>query len=104
VPNLDDLAAWIEAFKPRQATATWQPLRISAPIGDASLNRRVVEEIVRMLIGQGFKPHGDWLHGRCINAQGHKHGDRNPSFGFNTVSGYGHCYLCGTMLAKDALG
>jgi len=101
VPNLDDLSAWIESFKPRQIVETWKPPRISAPMGDAPLNRRVVDEIARTLAGQGFKSHGDWLHGRCINPQGHKHGDRNPSFGFNTTSGYGHCYVCGTMLAKD---
>jgi len=101
VPNLDDLVAWVEAFKPRQEVRTWQPPKISAPTGDAPLNRRVIEEVSRVLIGQGFKSHGDWLHGRCINPQVHKHGDRNPSFGFNTTSGYGHCYVCGTMLAKD---
>jgi len=101
VPNLNDLAAWIEAFKPRQVVATWKPPRISAPTGDGTLNRRVLDEISRALLGQGCKPHGVWLHGRCIYPQRHKHGDRNPSFGFNTASGYGHCYVCGTMLAKD---
>ena len=79
----------------------WQPPKISAPTGDAPLNRRVIEEISRVLTGQGFKPHGEWLHGRCLYPERHKHGDRNPSFGFNTASGYGHCYLCGTMLAKE---
>ncbi len=101
VPNLDDLVAWVEAFKPQQETRAWQPPKISAPPGDAPLNRRVIEEISRVLIGQGFKPHGEWLHGRCLYPERHKHGDRNPSFGFNTASGYGYCYLCGTMLAKE---
>lgn len=101
VPNLDDLVAWVEAFKPRHETRTWQPPKISAPTGDAPLNRRVIEEISRALIGQGFKPHGEWLHGSCLYPERHKRGDRNPSFGFNTASGYGHCYLCGTMLAKE---
>ena len=101
VPNLDDLVAWVEAFKPRQEARAWQPPKFSAPIGDVSLNRRVIEEISRVLIEQGLKPHGEWLHGRCLYPERHKHGDRNPSFGFNTASGYGHCYLCGTMLAKE---
>jgi predicted transcriptional regulator len=101
VPNLDDLVSWVESFKPRQETRTWQPPKISVPTGDAPLNRRVIEEISRVLVGQGFKPHGEWLHGRCLYPERHKHGDRNPSFGFNTASGYGHCYLCGTMLAKE---
>jgi hypothetical protein len=86
VPNLDDLVAWVEAFKPRQDARTWQPPKISAPTGDAPLNRRVVEEISRVLIGQGFKQHGEWLHGRCLYPERHKHGDRSPSFGFNTAS------------------
>jgi len=101
VPNLDDLVTWVEAFKPRQETRAWQPPKINAPTGDAPLNRRVIEEISRVLIGQGFKPHGEWLHGRCLYPERHKHSDRSPSFGFNTVSGYGLCYLCGTMLAKE---
>lgn len=101
VPNLDDLVAWVEAFKPRQEMRTWQPPKISAPSGDAPLNRWVIEEISRVLIGQGFKSRGEWLHGRCLYPERHKDGDRNPSFGFNTASGYGYCYLCGTMLAKE---
>ena len=101
VPNLDDLVAWVEAFKPRQETRAWQPPRISTPTGDVPLNQRVIEEIARVLEGQGFKQYGDWLHGRCLYPERHKHGDRHPSFGYNTASGYGYCYLCGTMLAKE---
>jgi predicted transcriptional regulator len=101
VPNLDDLAAWIEAFKPRQVVETWRPPRVNFPTGDAPINRRVIDAIERTLRGQGFRPHSEWLHGRCIYPERHKHSDRNPSFGFNTASGYGHCYVCGTMLAKD---
>jgi hypothetical protein len=86
VPHLDDLAQWVEAFKPRQEGRTWQPPRISAPAGEAPLNYRVIDEIARVLEGQGFRRHGDWLHGRCLYPERHKHGDRNPSFGFNTAS------------------
>jgi uridine kinase len=101
VPHLDDLAAWIEVFKPRRTAEAWTPPKVSTPPGQAVVNRRVIEAIGRELHGRGFKAHGEWLHGRCINPERHKHGDRNPSFGFNTTSGYGHCYVCGTMLAKD---
>lgn len=101
VSDLAELAAWIDAFKPRQPVREWLPPKISAPIGEAPLNPRVIDEIVRTLTAQGFKPHGDWLHGRCIYPKRHKNGDRTPSFGFNTATGYGHCYVCGTMLAKE---
>jgi hypothetical protein len=102
VQDVAELAAWIEAFKPRRPVREWQPpSRVSFPVGDAPLNPRVVGEIARMLEGRGFKGHGDWLHGHCIHPERHQHGDRNPSFGFNTATGYGFCYACGTMLAKD---
>ncbi|MBZ0293745.1 MAG: bifunctional DNA primase/polymerase, partial [Anaerolineae bacterium] len=102
VPDLVELAAWIESFKPRQAVRVWQPpTRMNFPTGDAPLNPRMLDMIARVLAGQGFKQHGDWLHGNCIYPERHKNGDRNPSFGFNTQSGYGHCYVCGTMLAKE---
>lgn len=100
VSDLAELAAWIESFKPRQPVREWQPPKTSAPISDAPLNPRVIDEIARTLAAQDFKQHGDWLHGRCIHPERHRNGDRNPSFGFNTASGYGHCYVCGTMLAK----
>ncbi|MBZ0278663.1 MAG: bifunctional DNA primase/polymerase [Anaerolineae bacterium] len=102
VPGLTDLTAWIESFKPRQPVREWQPpTRVNFPTGDAPLNPRVIDAIARTLAGRGFKPHGDWLHGSCIHPERHRNGDRNPSFGFNTQTGYGHCYVCGTMLAKE---
>jgi predicted transcriptional regulator len=102
VSDLTELASWIEAFKPRQPVREWQPpTRMNFPTGDAPLNPHVIDAIARILAGQGFKQHGDWLHGSCIHPERHKNGDRNPSFGFNTQTGYGHCYVCGTMLAKE---
>ena len=44
---------------------------------------------------------GDWLNGPCPYAGQHKHGDRHPSFGFNTRTGYGFCHVCGSMLLKE---
>jgi hypothetical protein len=101
IAHLDDLASWIEAFKPREAMPEWTPPRVSASAGQGNLNPRLIDAIRDDLLSRGFKPHGEWLHGRCLHPERHRNGDRNPSFGFNTVSGYGHCYVCGTLLAKD---
>ncbi len=101
VAHLDDLASWIEAFKPREAMPEWKPPRVSAPAGQGNLNPRLIDAIRDDLLSRGFKPHGDWLHGHCLHPERHTHGDRNPSFGFNTTSGYRHCYVCGTLLTKD---
>ncbi len=100
VADLAEVVAWIESFKGKPAMQTWQPPRLTlSPTGN--LNPKVMDALAHHFTGQGYKVYGDWLHGQCIYPQNHKHGDRNPSFGFNTQTGYGHCHVCGTMLAKD---
>jgi hypothetical protein len=100
VADLAEVVAWIESFKTKPITQTWQPPRLSlSPTGN--LNPKVIDALARHFAGQGYKAYGDWLHGQCVYPHNHKHGDRNPSFGFNTQTGYGHCHVCGTMLAKD---
>jgi hypothetical protein len=102
VPDLADLVTWIEAFKPQQPVqqSDWrQPANL--PTGDNNLNPRVVQALAQHFHSLGFKQYGEWLHGPCIYPEHHQHGDRHPSFGFHTRSGFGHCFVCGTMLAKD---
>lgn len=81
VPDLVDVVAWVESFKPRQAMREWKPPnQITYPAWDTALNPRILEEIARVLVRRGFKQYGDWLHGSCIHPKRHKNGDRNPSF------------------------
>lgn len=102
VDALSDLVKWIESFKPQEQLSAWQlPKSVGIPLGDAVINPRVVDAIAHELSRRNFKQHGDWLHGTCIHPEKHQNGDQNPSFGFNMSTGYGHCYVCGTMLAKD---
>ncbi len=61
----------------------------------------LITRVSETLIGLGCKPCGDWLNGACPFPERHKHGDRHPSFGFNTRTGYGFCHVCGTLLLKD---
>jgi hypothetical protein len=61
----------------------------------------LIAQVTAALLAYGCKPRGDWLNGPCPNAGRHKHGDRHPSFGFNTRSGYGFCHVCGTLLLRD---
>jgi hypothetical protein len=102
VDSLIELVQWIESFKTPEQSTTWKPpKRINVPSGEAVINAHVVDAIAHELSRRNFKQHGDWLHGSCIHPERHSNGDRNPSFGFNLSSGYGHCYVCGTMLAKE---
>lgn len=101
VPELQDVVGWIEAFGPASSSpAVWQPPRAAVP-SDGSVNPAVIDAIATALTARGFRNRAEWLHGSCIYPERHRHGDKNPSFGFNTQSGYGYCYVCGSMLAKD---
>ncbi len=60
-----------------------------------------IEAVVKVLLSQGFKWRETWLNGPCPHAHLHKHMDGRPSFGFNTVTGYGYCFVCGSTLLKD---
>jgi hypothetical protein len=102
VDALSDLVKWIESFKAPEQPPTWKPpKRDNLPSDDVVINPRVMDAIAHELLRRNFKQHGDWLHGSCIHPEKHQNGDRNPSFGFNMATSYGHCYVCGTMLAKD---
>ncbi len=44
-----------------------------------------------------YRQRGMWLNGSCVYPHRHKNRDIHPSFGFNTHSGFGHCFVCGTL-------
>jgi hypothetical protein len=85
-----------------QQTAPSPVKPISKPIRTMySLNPALLDVVAERLIQQGYRRSGDWLSGPCLFPQHHRHDDQHPSFGFNTRSGYGHCYKCGSLLLKD---
>ncbi len=61
----------------------------------------LMDAVTQTFAGQGYRPAGEWLKGRCPFPERHKHGDRHASFAFNTRTGYGFCHVCGTLLLKD---
>lgn len=65
------------------------------------LNPDALQTVTDTFIHLGYKRSGDWLSGACIYPQHHLHADAHPSFGFNTRTGYGNCYVCGSILLKD---
>lgn len=100
VESLTDLVEWLESFKAKPVPTH---LPFTPPhVGEtAKVNPRVMEAIEQHFLKQGYREIGEWLHGPCIYPHRHQHGDRNPSFGFHRLSGYGACFVCGTILAKD---
>lgn len=102
VADLVEVVEWIESFKkmPSPLPTKWQPPR-NIPTISSDLNPRVIEALAHHFANLGYHRYGDWLHGPCVYPGNHTNGDRHPSFGFNTQSGYGYCFKCGTLLAKD---
>lgn len=102
VADLGVVVEWIESFKKTMPTlpTNWHPPR-NMPMSSSDLNPRVIEALTHHFANLGYRHYGDWLHGPCVYPGNHKNGDRHPSFGFNVQSGYGYCFKCGTLLAKD---
>lgn len=65
------------------------------------LDPRLIQHVADALISRGYKWRDTWLNGPCPYAYRHKHTDGSPSFGFNTATGYGYCFVCGSMLLKE---
>ncbi len=100
VHNLEEVIKWLMDFAPARPTVSWQPPREAHAV-ENGINPRLIEAIAEDLRNRGAKQQKEWLNCACIYPERHTHGDRNPSFGFNMVSGLGYCYRCGTILAKD---
>lgn len=66
-----------------------------------TLNPDTLQAVTETFIRLGYQQAGDWLSGPCIYPENHLHDDAHPSFGFNTRTGYGNCYVCGSILLKD---
>ncbi|QPC81686.1 hypothetical protein G4Y79_18625 [Phototrophicus methaneseepsis] len=66
-----------------------------------TLNPELLHVVSDQLLHMGYVGRGDWLSGPCLYPHQHQHDDRHPSFGFNTSTGYGNCFRCGSILLKD---
>ncbi|MEO1643612.1 MAG: hypothetical protein AAFR67_00385 [Chloroflexota bacterium] len=93
IVSVDDFAYLLPQ---RQSSRQGTRQSSAYPINPDAL-QRVTETFMRL----GYKQSGDWLSGACIYPENHRNGDAHPSFGFNTRTGYGHCYVCGSILLKD---
>ncbi len=99
--SLVDFDGLVQRLTPRRRRTP--PSRTSvrhSPTG-SSLNPSLISAVAEVLIQQGYRRSGDWLSGPCLYPHRHQHNDRHVSFGFNTRSAYGSCFICGSLLLKD---
>jgi len=97
----------LEAFAPLLPRPAVKP-QVAPPRRRTDLrssNHTINPDVLRVVSDQltrlGYIQQGDWLSGPCLHPAQHQHGDAHHSFGFNTQSGYGNCFRCGSILLKD---
>ncbi|MBX3085067.1 MAG: hypothetical protein KF716_25765 [Anaerolineae bacterium] len=84
---------------PRKQTPT-QFSVASAP----TVNSALIAAVADSFRERGYRRRESWLNGPCPFSHRHKRGDVHRSFGFNTATGYGYCFVCGTILLRDLCG
>ncbi len=94
VPNLDSILAWLGAG------ASQPPPASRPPLAGRTL-RELIAALTAVFEARGYRRRGVWLNGPCVYPDRHHHHDQHRSFGFNTRTGYGNCFVCGSMLARD---
>jgi hypothetical protein len=106
VRDLDDLVAWIRDLK-RRAAASTRTVRHPEkgdhrrPGPPAPPDPLLVDALAAHFRRAGYRRRGPWLNGPCIYPGRHAHDDRHHSFGFNTQTGRGYCFRCGSIPAGD---
>lgn len=98
--TLDPLIDWIE-----QLCASPSIRNVQRDPGEPQSPRQVDPDLVAAIsahfLRAGYRRKGAWLNGPCIYPERHANRDAHRSFGFNTRTGYGYCFVCGSMLAKE---
>jgi len=99
--TLSDFDHLMSYLAPRRKSHPPVATPVRHPLSGAGLNPVLIAAVTKSLVQQGYRRSGDWLSGPCPYAHRHEHDDLHVSFGFNSRTGYGHCFRCGSMLLKD---
>lgn len=97
VSELSEVVDWVRSY---QSNESWQPPPHVTFNNDKELNPAVLDALRSIFESKKHKLHKDWINCPCPNHLAHSHGDQHPTFGYNTQSGWGHCFRCGTISTK----
>jgi hypothetical protein len=99
--TLSDFDHLVKCLAPRRKSHPPVATPAKHPLSRADLNPALIAAVTESLIQQGYRRSGDWLSGPCPYAHRHEHDDLHVSFGFNSRTGYGNCFRCGSILLKN---
>jgi hypothetical protein len=99
--TLADFDPMVERLTPRRKARPPRVTPARHPLFGSGLNPALIDAVTQALVQQGYRRSGDWLSGPCLYPHRHQHEDLHTSFGFNTRTGYGHCFRCHSILLKD---
>lgn len=99
--SLADFDSLVQRLTPPRSARSLRRAYVRHTSSGSTLNPDLIAAVTDVLIQQGYRRSGDWLSGPCLYAHCHQHGDAHSSFGFNTGTGYGHCFRCHSLLLKD---
>jgi hypothetical protein len=99
--TLADFDGLVQRLTPRRRRTSSALMPVRHSTTGSSLNPSLIASVTQVLVQQGYRRSGDWLSGPCLYPHHHQHNDQHSSFGFNTRSAYGSCFICGSLLLKD---
>ena len=96
--HLRDLLRWLVSLREtRTPVRSWSPIRYSKQID----REEVVTMLTTYFLSRQYRRRGAWLNGTCVYPHRHNNDDSHPSFGFNVESGFGYCFVCGTLTPHE---
>lgn len=111
VNSLSHVTAWIRTFgEPAETSAVVQPPlpgidvpphRLGSALPKDPINPRLIAAVAQYFEQAGYRHNREWRNGPCVQPEKHRRSDAKRSFGYNTITGFSKCFVCGTLLLKD---
>jgi len=101
VEDLAQVVSWINHIPVNKSGSKRVNRRRPATFEGRGLDPGYMQPVIDHFMQLGYAPNGAWLNGQCIYPEQHNNRDRRASFGYNTSSGYGYCWRCGSMTTRD---
>lgn len=98
--QINVIQAWLRSLRSPVSRPTKWRWTTSQQQSDQS-HELLKESLIAYFNRHKYHANGEWLNGRCVYPHRHRNSDDHPSFGLNTRTGYGFCFVCGSLSPKE---